>query len=88
MNTLEQTIQIVQIWYETKSPAVIRHRFNTLQGYKSMSDCVALTNLKMRSKYAAFSKEENLHQSTRKEAVGNRPTKSESKSVSQKSRAR
>jgi len=47
MYTKEQKLKIVQLWYETKSQAIVQRQFNTLHGYKSKSDCAALTNLKI-----------------------------------------
>ena len=61
MYTLEQKLKIVQLWYETKSPAEVRRRFNTHQGYKSKSKCAALTNLKIQRIVQHFEKEKTLH---------------------------
>ena len=61
MYTKEQTLQIIQLWYETKSPAVVRRRFNTLQDYKSKSDCTVLTDLKIQRITHYFQNEKILH---------------------------
>ena len=61
MYTKEQKLQIIQLWYETKSPAVVRRRFDTLQSYKFKSDCEALTNLKIQGIVQHFQKEKTLH---------------------------
>lgn len=66
MYTKEQKLKIVQLWYESKSPAVVRRRFNTLQGYKSKSDCAALTNLKIQRIVQHFEKEKTLHKVNKK----------------------
>ena len=59
--TLKQKFQIVQLWYETKSPALVRRRFIILHGYKSNSDCAAHTNLKIQRIVQHFEKEKTLH---------------------------
>ena len=60
MYTLEQKLKIVQLWYETKSPAEVRRRVNTHQGHKSKSECAALTNLKIQRIVQHFEKEKTL----------------------------
>ena len=60
MYTIEQKLKIVQLWYETKSPAEVRRRFNTHQGYKSKYKCAALTNLKIQRIVQHFEKEKTL----------------------------
>ena len=61
MYTKEHKLQIIQLWYETKSPAIVRRRFNTLQDYNSQSDCAALTNLKIQRIVQHFQKRKTLH---------------------------
>ena len=65
MYTKEQKLRIIQLWYETKLPAVVRRRFNTLQGYKSKSDCAALTNLKIQRIVQHFQVEKTLHKANK-----------------------
>ena len=54
-------MRIIQFWFETKSPAVVRRRFNTRQGYKSTSDGAALTILKIQRIVQHVQKEKTLH---------------------------
>ena len=61
MYTKEQKLQIIQLWCETKLPAVVRRRFNTLHGYKSKPDCAALTNLKIQRIVQHFQEDKTLH---------------------------
>ena len=61
MYTKDQKLQIIQLWYETKSPAIVRHRFNSLPGEKSKSDCAAHTNLKIQRTVQPFQKKKTLH---------------------------
>ena len=43
---LKQKLKVIQLWYEIKPSVVVRHRFNTNQGFKSKSLSVQL-NLKI-----------------------------------------
>ena len=61
MYMVEQKLKIVQLWYDTKSPAEVCHWFNTHQGYNFNSKCAALTNLKIYRIMQHFEKEKTLN---------------------------
>ena len=47
MYTLEQNLEIFQLWCETKLLAEVRCRLNTRQGYKSISLLVSVQHLQI-----------------------------------------